>query len=87
MNYFKILREEAGLSQSTVAKKLGYSTPQFISNWERHLSLPPINAIKKMSKMYKEPAERIFSAILYTEIYNLRKKRFAEFKKLQKSKG
>lgn len=40
--FLKEKRTCAGLSQWDVAKKLGYSSPQFVSNWERGLSDPPI---------------------------------------------
>ena len=38
----KEIRERAGFAQGELAKKMGYSSPQFVSNWERNLcSLPP----------------------------------------------
>lgn len=37
----KAIREKAGLAQGELAKKMGYGSPQFVSNWERGLcSLP-----------------------------------------------
>lgn len=37
----KSAREKSGMAQGELAKKMGYSSPQFISNWERNLcSLP-----------------------------------------------
>jgi transcriptional regulator with XRE-family HTH domain len=52
-------RRLAGLSQSAVAKKLGYTTPQFVSNWERGLAAPPISALRKISTLYKVPLEEM----------------------------
>lgn len=66
--YLKQVREAAGLSQRDVADKLGYSTPQFISNWERGVSHPPVSAVKKISILYKVPADSIFQAILSSVI-------------------
>lgn len=44
-------RLEKGLSQVSVAKKLGYSS-QFIANWERGVSSPPMQALKKIVDIY-----------------------------------
>jgi transcriptional regulator with XRE-family HTH domain len=63
-NFLKDKRSVAGLSQRDVADKLGYSTPQFISNWERGISHPPISALKKLSDLYKVSAEELFEMTL-----------------------
>lgn len=46
------LRNAAGLSQGDVAERLGYSSPQFVSNWERGMSTPPIKELKQLAQMY-----------------------------------
>lgn len=45
-------RKSAKLTQGQVADKLGYETSQFISNWERGVSIPPSNTIETLAKMY-----------------------------------
>ncbi len=45
-------RIKAGLSQRDVSNALGYSTPQFISNWERGVSTPPMDAMPKLAELY-----------------------------------
>ncbi len=45
-------RVAAGFSQRDVSDKLGYSTPQFISNWERGVSLPPLGKLKRLEDLY-----------------------------------
>lgn len=45
-------RQKAGLTQQAVAKAFSYATAQFISNWERGLSLPPLNAIARLCELY-----------------------------------
>ncbi len=50
--FLKKLRVEANLSQSEVASALGYSSPQFISNFERGLASPPLNKIKILAEIY-----------------------------------
>lgn len=69
--FLKSKRIAAGLSQRDVADNLGYSTPQFISNWERGISCPPINALKKLGEMYKVSADDLFETVLNQEINEL----------------
>lgn len=64
--YLKDKRVAANLSQADVAGKLGYSTAQFISNWERGVSQPPVSAIKKLSSMYSVPAELMLNHMIET---------------------
>ncbi len=45
-------RIRSNLSQWDVAKKLGYSSPQFISNFERGLSSPPLNILRILVGLY-----------------------------------
>lgn len=53
-----------GLTQNDVAEKLGYSSPQFISNWERGLSCPPVNVIPRLSGIYRVAEGELFELIL-----------------------
>lgn len=46
-------RRSAGLTQGEIAKVLGYSSPQFISNFERGLCLPSIESLPILTKVYK----------------------------------
>ena len=62
--FLKEKRTLSGLSQKDVASKLGYSTSQFISNWERGVSQPPINTLRTLATMYKISAEQMFNVLL-----------------------
>lgn len=66
--FLKDKRLEAGLSQGAVAKKLGYTSPQFISNWERGLSRPPIKTLRKLALIYNISPNDMFDVILNTTI-------------------
>lgn len=66
--FLKDKRVASGMSQKEVADKLGYSTPQFISNWERGVSSPPINALKQLGVMYKVKPDELFEVVLAEEI-------------------
>lgn len=66
--FLKDKRIEAGISQGTVAKKLGYTSPQFISNWERGLSRPPVTTLRKIAQIYNISPNEMFDVILKTTI-------------------
>lgn len=57
-------RIAAGLSQGDVAMKMGYSTPQFISNWERGIACPPVRDLKKLADILKTSPEELFEVFL-----------------------
>lgn len=61
-------RQNVGLSQAKVARILGYSTAQFVSNWERGLSEPPIGTLKTLAKLYSIPIEEMFNVVLKSTI-------------------
>lgn len=73
----KRLRIKAGLKQKEVAKQLGYTSPQFISNWERDVSSPPVKTIKQLAALYKTSPERLFLKIQKAVIQHMQD----EFKK------
>lgn len=62
--HLKNARLKAKLSQADVSKRLGYSTPQFISNWERGVSHPPIHSLKTLGALYKVDPESLFDSLL-----------------------
>lgn len=51
--WMKRAREAANLTQADVAKQLSYDTPQFISNWERAISHPPVAVFAHLVRIYK----------------------------------
>lgn len=52
-NYLREKRETNNFTQNELASKLGYSSPQFVSNWERGLARPPTVQLKAISKLLK----------------------------------
>lgn len=80
-DFLKTSREAQGLSQRDVSTELGYNTSQFISNWERGLSQPPIPTLRKLAKLYKIDAETLFNVILEAQVEIVRnslREKFAE---------
>lgn len=62
--YLKQKRERLGLSQSEVAHELGYSSPQFVSNFERGLCSPPLPALRQMVELYKLSKREVVDVLL-----------------------
>lgn len=49
-NYLKKKRIAAGMTQTELAGMLKYGSAQFVSNWERGLAEPPMQALSKLVK-------------------------------------
>lgn len=58
----KNYREKKEVSQSALARLLGWKTGQFISNIEHGLSEYPREAIPKVAKHLQIPAEKLWDA-------------------------
>lgn len=63
-DFLREKRINSGLSQLDVARALGYSSPQFVSNWERGLVSPPLETISVLIDLYKIPTNEVVSRIL-----------------------
>jgi transcriptional regulator with XRE-family HTH domain len=59
----KKAREDAGLTQKQLADELGYSAAQFISNWERGVSSPPIEAWPVLTKTLGLTTTKVLEAL------------------------
>jgi transcriptional regulator with XRE-family HTH domain len=62
--FFKEKRSNMGMTQLDVARKLGYTSAQFISNFERGLCSLPLPAIRKLTQLYKTDGKRVFELIM-----------------------
>ena len=72
-DFLQSKRVKAGLSQGDVATKLGYSSPQFISNFERGLCAPPLNKLKLLVQLYDLNGEEVLKLMLKEQEKHLRK--------------
>ena len=63
--FLKDCRIKAGLSQNDVAKRMGYSNGQFISNWERATGTPSIQTLRKLADLYRISSDRLFAHFLH----------------------
>lgn len=62
--FLKSKRVAAGLTQRQVSMALGYSTAQFVSNWERGISHPPIEALVRVAKIIHADERELFDIFL-----------------------
>ncbi|MNJ94826.1 helix-turn-helix protein [compost metagenome] len=69
----KTARNKKGLSQGDLATALGYSTPQFISNWERGVSAVGIHDIPLLSKLIGVSQKRLINAVTAFKISKVTK--------------
>ena len=73
-------RRKAGVSQAFLARKLGYKTAQYISNWERGASVPPLRKMRPLSTVLKIPVKELISAIVNATEDQLRSELLQKFK-------
>lgn len=72
--YLKLVREQANLTQADVSTKLGYTSPQFISNIERGISVVPLKTLARMVSLYKVGPDHVAKIILESQKKLLREK-------------
>lgn len=73
--YFNKLRVESGLTQRDVARALGFSSIQFISNVERGLSYYSKDHLEALSELFGVPRKKLASVIV-EEKYNKIKEKY-----------
>ena len=73
-NRMKEARENAFLSQKELANKLGWTTAQFVSNFERGLSLPPMKSVKTICELLKISEKEVYRLMYDVQKEKLDKK-------------
>jgi transcriptional regulator with XRE-family HTH domain len=71
--YLAEKRMKAGVTQIELQKKLGYTSPQYISNWERGICAPPIHQLYDICKITKADRQELFD-FLMTDLRNFLEK-------------
>lgn len=64
-------RIRAGFTQAELAQKLGYTSPQFVSNWERGVARPPLSKTKELIELLKMSKKTYIQVLLKDEKQNL----------------
>ncbi len=76
--YLKTKIQAAGLTQGSIAKSLGYASPQFPSNWVRGVSYPPPAAIKPLATLLgitpTELGEKVIESIVTNHTLDVKTK-------------
>lgn len=62
--FLRSKRVSAGFTQAEIADRLGYSSPQFISNFERGLCSPPLKNLRSLVKIYRIDAQELIRLII-----------------------
>jgi transcriptional regulator with XRE-family HTH domain len=63
-NFIKQNRTKAGVTQEQLAERLGYSTAQFVSNWERGISLPPLKSLPPLAEVIDVSAKAMMDLMM-----------------------
>lgn len=66
--YLKEKRISADFTQKEVADRIGYSSAQYISNFERGIALPPLNKLKIMVKLYRMPKAEVIQMVIEAKV-------------------
>jgi transcriptional regulator with XRE-family HTH domain len=61
--FLRDARLKKNYSQWDVAKKIGYSSPQFISNLERGISSPPLKLLRVLVDLYDMSPRELLQVI------------------------
>ena len=83
--FLKESRKRAGLSQVELAGKLGYETPQFISDWERGVYSPPMKKMLLICELLSIKPEKFFQMLLDFSVQRLEADMTEQFQALRKS--
>ena len=65
--FLRDMREGSEWTQLEVSRKLGYTSPQFISNIERGISVVPLKTLARMIQLYKCDTEEVVNIILESQ--------------------
>lgn len=71
--FLRTERVKAGLTQGEIAGKLGYSSPQFISNIERGLSVIPLKTLAVLVSEYRINHETMIRTLMDSQRQILKK--------------
>jgi transcriptional regulator with XRE-family HTH domain len=71
-------RVSAGLTQADLAGQLGYRSAQFVSNWERGVSSPPMDVLAQVTDLCKIPKESIVDIIVEETRRDLRRRLYGQ---------
>ena len=83
--FIKKQRVLKGYSQAELADALGYMSPQFISDWERGISSPPMKRLPELASFLGVKVDVIFDLLVTLATEQLVENLSKEFKQVKKS--
>ncbi len=57
-------RKQAELTQKQVSLHMGYTTAQFVSNWERGLIQPPMETLAELCDLYNINSDEVLGFLV-----------------------
>lgn len=66
-------RQKSGKTQGEISRALGYTSPQFLSNFERGLCVFPLPKLKELCGHINTPPLKIYGILLAMEQKRLKK--------------
>lgn len=66
-------RKHQGLTQATVARKAGYRSSQYVSNWERGITTPSLKVVKRLIKILDLNPRQVIATYLTVYKRSLKK--------------
>lgn len=82
--FIKLNRVARGFSQTELASALGYTSPQFISDWEREVSSPPMKKVFELAEHLGVRSETVFELLVELSTRQLVEGLKEEFVKIKK---
>jgi transcriptional regulator with XRE-family HTH domain len=73
-NFIRSHRNSKGLTQTQLALELGYTKPNFISDWERGISTPPVKKLKLLASVLGANEEILLALLIHLATQNADKK-------------
>ena len=83
--FIRKMRLEKEYSQAELAANLGYTSPQFISDWERGISSPPLKKLHELSVLLEVKVDALFDLLVTWATEQLVENLSKEFKLIKKS--
>ena len=84
-DFIRKMRLEKEYSQAELAANLGYTSPQFISDWERGISSPPVKKLHELSALLEVKVDVLFDLLVTLATEQLVENLSKEFKQIKKS--
>lgn len=82
--FIRKMRLERGYSQADISMSLGYTSPQFVSDWERGISSPPVKKLIELSQLLGVKSDVLFDLLVTLATEQLVANLSQEYKKVKK---